>query len=149
MKKSLLFSMIACSFIASSSVAGELLEKYNCIKDNGEAMTIEVIDDGKQDRLSFVYDNRYGFLDLTDPNTTYDENQITEFYESKEGPYKNHWFGHLEFAEYKSRFVFDKNTLEGNYMSSQYIYAKSRALRLISKAKPYVVEHEFSCEKEK
>lgn len=135
--------------ISLSATASEVLEKYECIKDNGDEMVIELKDDGQENALSFNYDNVFGRLDLSDPTTIYNNEEIYEEYKSKEGPYKNHWFGFLEYAEYDHYFKLDKTTLEGEYMSSQFIYPKSTALRILSKPKPYVRQASFKCERVK
>ena len=144
--------MITMIVLLTSSLgasAQQVHEKYECIKEDGSEMTIELKDQGDENTLSFQYDNVYGRLDLSDPTTIYNEEEIYEERESKEGPFKNHWFGFLEYAEYEHFFKLDKVTMEGEYMSSQYIYPKSLALRILSKSEPYVRQAKFKCERVK
>ena len=145
--KTKLLTIITLVSAFNFTQAGQVLDSYSCDKANGEKMTIEVIDNGRADTLTFIYDNVHGYLDLADDGVEYNDEVISKEYEKKEGPYKNHWFGFEEYAEYESSFFFDKNTLEGSYRSSQFIYPKSITLRLISNPKPYVREASFKCEK--
>ena len=55
-----MITMIVLLTSSLSASAQQVLEKYECIKEDSSEMIIELKDQGDENTLSFQYDNVYG-----------------------------------------------------------------------------------------